>query len=310
MSGNKWFAVDVFADETATDAVESAFAMFDCLGTETYRPLAAANEPVRVSAYFDGAPPSDEEVSRRLNETLGLHGFSSAMVNGIQYRSLADADWLAEWKKHWQPVEVGPFIIAPPWAEVAETDKQVIRIEPQMAFGTGTHETTQLCLKAIGEHYAPSMSLLDVGTGTGILAIAAAKIATENTEKKIGVVSSAARILACDTDPDSIAIARKNAILNGVADYIDFFQGSIDPNPPPFDIVVANLTLDVIIPILPLLLATAQKSLILSGILIEQENDVRRALADLDVIDVTVDRSGEWVSLRVLLSGVSLAAGP
>ncbi len=286
MSGNKWFAVDVFADEAATDAVESAFAMFDCLGTETYWPLAAVNGPVRVSAYFDGALPSDEEVSRRLNETLGLHGFSSAMVNGIQYRSVADADWLAEWKKHWQPVEVGPFVIAPPWADVPETDKLVIRIEPQMAFGTGTHATTQLCLRAIDRFFQPPMSLLDVGTGTGILAIAAAKLGGSN-------------VFACDTDPDSIAIARENALLNGVADRIEFLEGPIDGNTPPFDIVVGNLTLDVIVPMLPLLLKTAQESLILSGILIEQENDARQTLADLDVIDVTVECSGEWISLNV-----------
>lgn len=286
MSGNKWFAVDIFADEAATDAVEAAFAMFDCLGTETYRPLAAVNEPVRVSAYFDGAPPSDEEVSWRLNETLGLHGFSSAMVNGIQYRSVADADWLAEWKKHWQPVEVGPFVVAPPWADVAETDKHVIRIEPQMAFGTGTHATTQLCLRAIDRFFQPPMSLLDVGTGTGILAIAAAKLGGSN-------------VFACDTDPDSIAIARENALLNGVADRIEFLEGPIDGNTPPFDIVVANLTLDVIVPLLPLLFKTTQKSLILSGILIEQENDARQALADLGVIGMTVDRSGEWISLSV-----------
>src|SRR4029079_18467199 len=92
-------------------------------------------------------------------------------------REVPDRDWLAEWKRGWQPVEVGRFIIAPPWSEIS-VNRIVIRIEPGMAFGTGTHETTRLCLKAI-EKYFRGGSFLDVGTGTGILAMAAAKLFPE-----------------------------------------------------------------------------------------------------------------------------------
>src|SRR5258708_29342780 len=111
-------------------------------------------------------------------------------------RAVADEDWLGEWKKSWQPVEVGArFIIAPPWVEVShEPNRCVIRIEPGMAFGTGTHETTRLCLVAIEKYFAGG-SFLDVGTGTGILAIAAAKL------------FPSARLEACDTDADAITIA-------------------------------------------------------------------------------------------------------
>src|SRR5678809_1536296 len=119
-------------------------------------------------------------------------------------------------KKNWQPVIVGRFVIAPPWSELHQDPNQlVIRIEPGMAFGTGTHETTRLCLDAIQKHYSGG-SFLDVGTGTGILAIAAAKLSTE------------ARIEACDTDETAIAIARENAELNLVAENINFWIGSID----------------------------------------------------------------------------------
>jgi ribosomal protein L11 methyltransferase len=112
------------------------------------------------------------------------------------------------WKsgsKAGSPSRLVRFIIAPPWSELGDVhDRLVIRIEPGMAFGTGTHETTRLCLDAIQKHYTGG-SFLDVGTGTGILAIAAAKLVSE------------ARIEACDTDETAVAIARENAELNAVA---------------------------------------------------------------------------------------------
>ena len=178
---------------------------------------------------------------------------------------MENADWLYEWKKHWKPTETGRFIVAPPWEEVAAGDKIVITIEPAMAFGTGTHETTRLCLQAIGEHYSADQSFLDVGTGTGLLAIAAAKIA-ENT----------APIFACDTDPDAITNARENASVNGVDGRIEFAVGPISAETPVFDFVCANLTFDVIFPSLDLLLAKSGRYLVLSGILGEQEKAIIR----------------------------------
>src|SRR5207253_8621948 len=123
----------------------------------------------------------------------------------------------------WQPVEVGRFIIAPPWSEVTEPgaiatgsskDRILIRIEPGMAFGTGTHETTRLCLAAVEKHFRGG-SFLDVGTGTGILAIAAAMLAPS------------ACVEACDTHPLAVSVAEDNARLNGVAERISFRVGSV-----------------------------------------------------------------------------------
>lgn len=128
----------------------------------------------------------------------------------------------------------------------------MIRIEPGMAFGTGTHETTRLCLLAI-ETYFRANSFLDVGTGTGILAIAAAKLAP------------AARVEACDTDPDAIAIARENARLNGVGERIRFWVGTVEESTTSASCVCANLTADVILPLLPALIGASCERLILSG---------------------------------------------
>ena len=161
----------------------------------------------------------------------------------MNLREVADRDWLEEWKKNWQPVQVGRFVIAPPWIEIGDAPGRiVIRIEPGMAFGTGTHETTRLCLAAIEKHFNGG-SFLDVGTGTGILAMAAAKM------------FPGARIDACDTDPHAIEIARENAKANGVVNQIEFRVGSIEETTPSADLVCANLTADVILQIIPALIS-------------------------------------------------------
>ena len=171
-----WFAVDVEADSTAAEAVEYAFNTLDALGTEIDHLRKTGTDAVKITGYFNDLP-TDEDLQFEISDAVKIYEQDAASVRSISNREVEDADWLAEWKRHWKPTEIGRFIIAPPWSEVAETNQIVIRIEPNMAFGTGTHETTQLCLKAIGEQYQPEMSVLDVGTGTGILAIAVAKLA-------------------------------------------------------------------------------------------------------------------------------------
>ena len=207
----------------------------------------------------------------------------------MEVREVVDQDWLGEWKKSWQPVEVGErFIIAPPWAEIPdEHGRIVIRIEPGMAFGTGTHETTRLCLAAIEKYFAGG-SFLDVGTGTGILAIAAAKLFPD------------ARIEACDTDAEAIAIARENARLNGVAEKITFRVGTIEETTASADLVCANLTADVIATILPALLSATCGHLVLSGILDSQAEAVNARLLECGVSEpCETMQDGEWVAIVV-----------
>jgi ribosomal protein L11 methyltransferase len=286
----KWFAVVVTVAAEAVEAVESALNVLGTLGTETGL-LTVKGGPLVVSGYFD-APPGAVEIRDAVDSSLRIHGFSGDVVTSIETRTVEETDWLAEWKKYWRATTVGVFIIAPPWEKVAALDKIVVSIEPNMAFGTGTHETTQLCLKAIGELYRPGESFLDVGTGTGILAIAAAGLQAKSTQSKV-------KILACDTDADSVRIAIENARLNGVSERIEFFVGSVDDQTPAFDLVCANLTVDVIVPILPLLLAKTRSVLLLSGILAEQQEQIEQALSRTRVSDVVVERAGEWISVIV-----------
>ena len=300
-SARLWYALDVEIEATAREAVEYALMEAGALGTETgdvrqtsvcrsatHDKLKFIELLLRVTAYFD-QPPKREAVRSELADALRVYDLPSSSVRGMSVREVADEDWLGEWKKSWQPVEVGErLIIAPPWTEISDKHGRiVIRIEPGMAFGTGTHETTRLCLVAI-ERYFAGGSFLDVGTGTGILAIAAAKLFPD------------AHVEACDTDAEAIAIARENAVLNGVADRIAFRVGTIEETTASADFVCANLTADVIESMLPSLLSVTCGHLILSGILDTQAEAVMARIKECGVSEpCEIMQDGEWVALVV-----------
>jgi ribosomal protein L11 methyltransferase len=286
-----WQSLRLTVAPGAVEAVEFALNSLEALGTQidfTGKP----SDDVCVIGYFERLP-EDQKIQDELRFALKSYKLVEDAIFSTEKREIEDADWLAEWKKHWKPTIVGRFVIAPPWIALDDPEKIVIRIEPNMAFGTGTHETTQLCLQAMDEFYNPGASLLDVGTGTGLLAIAAAKLTAGNTSFGECV------LYGCDIDPEAIKIARENATLNGVGEQIEFFEGSVPISSPQFDFICANLTLDVIQPALPVLLAKTRKFLVLSGILAEQENAIRRSLSENDVSDPVVRHSGEWISVIV-----------
>lgn len=273
-----WYALDVDIDGAAHEAVEYALMEAGALGTET--------TDRGVVAYF-AETPNRERVRNELIDALRIYDLPSSSVRDMNLREVAERDWLEEWKQSWQPVEIGRFIIAPPWSNVGDVhDRLVIRIEPGMAFGTGTHETTRLCIDALQKHFAGG-SFLDVGTGTGILAIAAAKLFPQ------------VDIEACDTDETAIVIARENAQLNGVAEQINFWAGSIDDSTASADLVVANLTADVIVSIMPALVGVACGKLILSGILETQIDMVQASLHAHGIDEFEITQDGEWVALIV-----------
>lgn len=285
-----WFVLDVTVAAAASEAIEFALNELDAHGTEINNLGVKPTDTIRVTGYFNEMP-DDSDVQFRLSEALRIYGFSPEAIHETNWRRLGNVDWLFEWKKHWRATETDKFIIAPTWEKIDETDKIIIRIEPSMAFGTGTHETTRLCLKAIGENFESAMSFLDVGTGTGILAIAAAKLMSRNSNLE-------SPIAGCDTDEDSIRIAAENAALNETKN-IKFYVGPISAQTSPFDLVCANLTADVISPILPLLLEKSKRILILSGILKEQEDLIVSELRKLKVESLKVETLGEWISIVI-----------
>jgi ribosomal protein L11 methyltransferase len=302
--GRVWYALDVAVEPSAHEAVEYGLMEAGALGTETSGVGANAN----VRGYFD-REPDVEAIKASLVNALRIYGVPDTALSDLKISEVPDRDWLAEWKKSWQPVQVGRFIVAPPWivsepgavsgsserigvhdpfAIAPGPDTIVIRINPGMAFGTGTHETTRLCLKAIEKHYR-SGSFLDVGTGTGILAIAAAKMCQKSGDRPL--------IHGCDVDPDAVAIANENAEMNEVADRIDFRVGSVDDRTESADCVCANLTAPVIVALLPNLIGATCGRLILSGILDSQIDIVKSRLGELGVVEFEIDQDGEWVAI-------------
>lgn len=271
-----WYALDVELEPAAREAVEYALMEAGALGTET--------TDNTVTGYF-AEIPGRERVRAELFEALRIYELPSSSVRDMSVREIEERDWLEEWKQSWQPVEIGRFIIAPPWSDVSDRhDRLIIRIEPGMAFGTGTHETTRLCLDAIQKHFSGG-SFLDVGTGTGILAIAAAKLFPD------------AHVEACDTDEAAVTIARENAEANGVAEQINFRVGTVDDSTASADLVCANLTADVISHMLPILVSLSCGKLILSGILETQIEMVQSGLHACGIDDFETAQDGEWVAL-------------
>jgi len=279
------------------------------LGTETVE----SHELMQITGYFAG-PIDEPQLLTALRDALRIYGCRDDEALQLNVTEFADHDWLAEWKANWQPVVVGRFLIAPPWlsepgavatgplidsashdplANTRGTDTVLVRINPGMAFGTGTHETTRLCLKAIQNHFQGG-SFLDVGTGTGILAIAAAKMCRKSDREGGPPV-----IVACDTDADAIEIAKQNAALNSVLDRIEFRAGSVDESTASADLVCANLTAPVIVDLLPALLGVACGRLVLSGILDSQIEMVKARLLELAVIDFEIDQDGEWIAIVI-----------
>jgi ribosomal protein L11 methyltransferase len=283
----RWHALEVAIPLAACEAVAYGLMEAGALGTETRD--AVAN--VAVLGYFETSP-NIGTVRAALLDALRIYHLAPSSLIDLSVSEIADRDWLAEWKKDWQPVEVGRFIIAPPWSEPPAVaggplDSRItIFIEPGMAFGTGTHETTRLCLKGMEKHFRGG-SFLDVGTGTGILAIAAAKMFPD------------ARIEACDTDAEAIGIAKENARLNGVGDQITFRVGTVDEQTLSAELVCANLTAPVIVDLLPSLLGATCGHLVLSGILDTQIDLVKSRLWELGAPTREIDQDGEWIAFVI-----------
>ena len=199
-----------------------------------------------------------------------------------------DRDWGEEWKKGLGPISVGRLFLRPSWVDAAPPPGAAeVVLDPGMAFGTGTHATTSLCLAAIDDFLArrPGASVLDVGTGSGLLAIAARKL-------------GAGRVAANDNDPVADAVAGENAGRNDAA-----LELTLDPPeaiPGAFDLVVANILANVLVELAPSLVARTARGgeMVLAGILVPQEEEVRLPFLALGLLPLPGERRGEWSLLR------------
>ncbi len=210
----------------------------------------------------------------------------AARALGLEARidEVADRDWGEAWKRGLSPFSVGPVFVRPSWAAApAPPGCAEVVLDPGMAFGTGTHPTTALCLEALAEEVSarPGLAVLDVGTGSGLLAIAAARL-------------GAGRVAATDEDPVALRVARENAARNGVA--VELGAQGVGEVRGPFDLVVANILAATLVELAPALAAQLAPAglLLLSGILDGQEAQVRRAFRARGLSAGRGRRRGEW----------------
>ena len=207
----------------------------------------------------------------------------------LEMKDVDEEDWSNAWKKYYHPVQVGEhLVVCPSWeAYDRKPDEVVLTLNPGMAFGTGTHDTTRLCMELLEKYITPQDTVLDVGCGSGILAITAALL-------------GANKIIGCDIDEVAVKVAGENAALNGVQDRIAFHQGDLTSQVEgSFQIICANIVADVIIR----LSEDAGRYLakdgifITSGIIDTREQDVLNALEQNGFQVIERRTSGGWVAL-------------
>ncbi|HEY9871167.1 MAG TPA: 50S ribosomal protein L11 methyltransferase [Candidatus Obscuribacterales bacterium] len=246
---------------------------------------------VLVHATFERASLAESDVAR-LQETLEEYGLAAALKS-LRVKLIQEEDWLAEWKKGFEPFPVGDrLIVCPPWrkdslgAEEAGARRMLV-LEPGMAFGTGLHATTRYCLRML-ERFAPGEDVVDVGTGSGILAVAAA------------LLYPGCRVTAVDIDPVALGVARENIRLNAVESRIELLEGSTEVlDDQAFDCILSNLTCEDIVALLLeyLRLLRPDGIVVCAGILAEKAPTLERAIEQypLSIVDREVD--GTWAGV-------------
>ncbi len=274
---------DAFRQACSEGVAIEAPSRFD-RATETY--VLDADAPALVKGYV---PAADDAV--RIGDTLRLALQGAPLDRPLawqQPRRLHETDWRNAWKKHFGVQRIGHgIVVVPSWIDYTlRAGEVVLRIDPGMAFGTGQHPTTAMCLRALEETGAEDADVLDLGCGSGILSIAA-------------VLLGARRVLALDTDPDAIKAAAENVADNGVAEAVEVRIGTIEEGSAPdatFDLALANisgLALERLAPALGGALSPGGR-LILSGFLADAVDGLQRALEANGLRAERVVEDGVW----------------
>lgn len=215
----------------------------------------------------------------------------------LRYRPVEDLDWSEMWRQHFTTLRVGRLLVHPSW-EPVEGGALAISLDPGRAFGTGQHATTQLCLAAIERACAPGDVVLDVGTGSGILALAAARLGASHVD-------------AIDTDPDAVESAKENARRNGLEGSVRISRGSLghgQAREEQYDLVVANISAAVVCELLPAIARALRPAgrAIVSGFMTDRAREVTAAARSAGLVEpaVEADEDGEWCAV------VARKAGP
>ncbi len=322
----KWTRITIDTTVEATDMIsyELNEAGFEGVEVEDHVPLteedrktmyvdllpdeiAPDDGTAKVSCYFEIADGEDIETTRLKAEEAkskvvsileDIKPFFNIGAGTVTVSETEDKDWINNWKQFFKPFRLDEnIIIKPTWEKVddANDDDIIVEIDPGTAFGTGSHETTRLCISGIKKYLKPGMKVLDLGCGSGILSIIALKL-------------GAGAVVGTDIDPNAITATNTNLEVNGIAEgAMTAFQGNLLEDEElckklgygEYDIVVANILADVIIP----LSSIAKKFMkpdgvfITSGIIDFKENEVKEAFVENGLEVVEVNPMGEWLSI-------------
>lgn len=305
-----WKQVCVKTPEEMSDIVSSVLLDAGAHGVEIEGgcdPLAQPDE------YFENKPNADTDgtvivkayygeydfegvkayIKGRI-ESLKLLGTTEAEELVFSVNSVEDADWNENFKKHFTAFRAaGRIVVKPTWEDYeADPDDIVVEIDPGMAFGSGVHETTRMCLELLQKHLKPGASVLDVGCGSGILGIAAAKL-------------GAGKVQALDYDGISVRVTKDNALTNGTENVTvresDLLQNA---DPGPYDIVLANIIADIIVKLNRDVadVLSGNSVYIMSGIIEERLPDVLRSLESRNFSVIETNRMGDWCALAAVKS--------
>lgn len=303
----EWLEISVGVGGEAAETVSAFLARFGSVAVEelTAGPTDAhSHEPtVTVRGYIEAqhAEGLRDEIAQ------GLWHLSQMLpISEPQYRTLTERDWTEAWKDYFPVLHLAErTVIVPTWRDYEpQAGEIVIALDPGQAFGTGLHPSTQLCLAALENYLTPGDRVLDVGTGTGILAIAAAKM-------------GAAHVEAMDVEPAAVKAAEENVQANRVSDTVSVyfatltpFRSASGPDPDvyrhgPHDLVLANIIAEVISAMAPELVQLTRPGgvIITSGIILEREHVVMEAFAGRAAV-VMRSQDGDWVSLAFRVPAV------
>ena len=279
-----WMEINIRLGNESLEAATAILLDAGCQGVAE-----DSSKPETLSAFMEDTPDFDikfQELSGKLSE---ISQFGLEPPSSITTHRVNEADWANEWKKYFKPMEIGDkLVIKPSWEDYeGERTRIILELDPGQAFGTGGHATTRLCLIALEDYIHPGDKVADVGTGSGILSIAAAKL-------------GAGEVHAMDIDSLPRRVARENAELNGVADKVTVHEmEEFDSLVSDCDLVVANIIADTIIDLLPSFYTKLREGgvLITSGIVEERLNDVQCATEKVGFQLLEVREEDIWRAL-------------
>ena len=273
------------AHAEAVEAVSEILSRYGHNGIAVELPVApAGGADHTVKAYLVEDVDAFAKVADARDALGHLQAFGLGPIGELAVRTVENEDWLEAWKATVTPIHIGRFLVRPTWSDASASDAITLALDPGMAFGTGLHPTTQQCLEAVSYLDLEGLRVLDVGTGSGILAIGAAK-------------RGAREVIGVDTDPLAVRAARENAEGNGVA--LDARLGSAGDVDGTFEVVFANLVGPVLVQLAPHLRArlATSGSLVAAGITTQAEREVLSAFVAEGLGVVDRDERADWVRL-------------